>query len=169
MLFRIYHTGSCCKFCTFTISEISYRLQHFTWKHCPDINLLFLYPAFGRFILCQVRRQNWIQSMYCCFWSMFGCRTHWSGIFTGNTPFSIYRYYHKRNLISNRKRPDRGFRKSHCGGMSIWEQGGYYESSTFLLLLGSSWNHTCFDSFLSAVWNWQLEMACCYFCADPCC
>ena len=49
-----------CEFCTFTISEISYRLQYFTWKHCYDINILFLYTAFGRFVLCQVRGQNWI-------------------------------------------------------------------------------------------------------------
>ena len=42
------------------ISEISYRLQYFTWKHCYDINILFLYTAFGRFVLCQVRGQNWI-------------------------------------------------------------------------------------------------------------
>lgn len=41
MLFGIYYAGSCCEFCTFTISEISYRLQYFTWKHCYDINILF--------------------------------------------------------------------------------------------------------------------------------
>lgn len=47
MLFGIYYAGSCCEFCTFTISEISYRLQYFTWKHCYDINILFLYTAWA--------------------------------------------------------------------------------------------------------------------------
>ena len=42
------------------------------------------------------------------------------------------------------------------------------EATAFLLLLGSSWNYTCFDRFLPAIWNWQLEMACCYFCINSC-